>query len=66
MDNVHHQGKNKGEINPELKQKNPVQNIDVATRAMTEEELPKVFAVMDQAPNTTEFILKGTASWLWL
>ena len=46
-------------LHSELKLKKPIQVIDVATQAVTEEELPKVFAVMDQAPDTSAFILKG-------
>ncbi len=46
-------------MHAELKLKQPVQVIDVATQAVTAEELPKVFSVMDQAPNTAAFILKG-------
>ena len=37
----------------------PVQCIDVKTQAVTEDELPKVFAVMDSDPETAAFILKG-------
>lgn len=46
-------------MHSELKLKKPVQIIDVTTQAVTEAELPKVFAVMDQAPNTAAFILRG-------
>lgn len=42
-----------------LKLKRPVRVIDVTTQAVTEEELPKVFAVMDEDPGTAAFILKG-------
>ena len=33
--------------------------VDVATQAVTEDELPKVFKVMDDDPDTAAFILKG-------
>lgn len=46
-------------MHSELKLKKPVQIVDVTTQAVTEAELPKVFAVMDQAPNTASFILRG-------
>lgn len=42
-----------------LKLKKPVKIIDVATQAVTTEELPKIFAVMDQDPSTAAFILRG-------
>ena len=42
-----------------MKLKKPIQVIDVTTQSVTEEELPKVFAVMDQAPDTSAFILRG-------
>ena len=46
-------------LHSELKLKKPIQVIDVTTQSVTEEELPKVFAVMDQAPDTSAFILRG-------
>lgn len=42
-----------------LKLKKPVKIIDVTTQAVTTEELPKIFAVMDQDPSTAAFILRG-------
>ena len=42
-----------------LKLKKPVKIVDVATQAVTEDELPKVFKVMDDDPDTAAFILKG-------
>lgn len=42
-----------------LKLKRPVKIIDVTTQAVTEEELPKVFKVLDAEPETSAFILKG-------
>lgn len=42
-----------------LKLKKPVQIVDVTTQAVTTEELPKVFKVMDDDPDTAAFILKG-------
>lgn len=42
-----------------LKLKRPVKIVDVATQAVTEEELPKVFKVLDSEPETSAFILKG-------
>ncbi|ERF60583.1 putative L-ribulose-5-phosphate 4-epimerase [Treponema socranskii subsp. socranskii VPI DR56BR1116 = ATCC 35536] len=46
-------------MHSQLKLKKPVQCIDVKTQAVTEDELPKVFAVMDSDPETAAFILKG-------
>ena len=46
-------------MHSELKLKRPVKVIDVTTQAVTEEELPKVFAVIDEDPTTAAFILKG-------
>lgn len=46
-------------MHAELKLKHPIRVIDVATQAVTEEELPKVFAVMDADPTISAFILKG-------
>ena len=46
-------------LHSELKLKKPIQVIDVTTQSVTEEELPKVFAVMEQAPDTSAFILRG-------
>ena len=46
-------------MHSELKLKKTVKVIDVATQAVTEEELPKVFEVMDSDPSTAAFILKG-------
>lgn len=42
-----------------LKLKRPVKIIDVTTQAVTEEELPKIFKVLDSEPETSAFILKG-------
>lgn len=42
-----------------LKLKRPVKIIDVTTQAVTNEELPKVFKVLDAEPETSAFILKG-------
>lgn len=42
-----------------LKLKKPIKIVDVTTQAVTEEELPKVFKVLDTAPETAAFILKG-------
>lgn len=42
-----------------LKLKRPVKIIDVTTQAVTEEELPKVFKVLDAETETSAFILKG-------
>lgn len=42
-----------------LKLKKPVKVVDVTTQAVTPEELPKVFAVMDEDPSTAAFLLKG-------
>lgn len=42
-----------------LKLKKPVKVVDVTTQAVTSEELPKVFAVMDEDPSTAAFLLKG-------
>lgn len=42
-----------------LKLKKPIKVIQVATQAVTVEELPKVFEVMDQDPTTAAFLLKG-------
>ncbi len=46
-------------MHSKLKLKHPVKVIDVTTQAVTEEELPKVFSVMDEDPSTSAFILKG-------
>lgn len=42
-----------------LKLKNPVKVVDVTTQAVTLEELPKIFKVLDEEPNTSAFLLKG-------
>lgn len=42
-----------------LKLKKPIKVVDVTTQAVTPEELPKVFAVMDEDPSTAAFLLKG-------
>lgn len=42
-----------------LKLKRPVKIIDVTTQAVTNEELPKVFKVLDAEQETSAFILKG-------
>lgn len=42
-----------------LKLKRPIKIIDVTTQAVTNEELPKVFKVLDAEPETSAFILKG-------
>ena len=46
-------------LHSRLKLKNPIRVIDVITQAVTEEELPKVFKVLDSEPDTAAFILKG-------
>lgn len=42
-----------------LKMKVPVPVVDVLTQAVTAEELPKVFRVIDENPGLLAFILKG-------
>ena len=42
-----------------LKLKNAIPVVDVATQAVTEEELPKVFKVLDEDPDRIAFVLKG-------
>ena len=42
-----------------LKLKIPIPVVDVQTQAVTEDELPKVFDVIDRNPNLQAFILKG-------
>ena len=41
------------------KTKYPIPVVDVATQAVTEEELPKVFEVIDKNPGLLALILKG-------
>ena len=42
-----------------LKLKNPIKVVDVTTQAVTKEELPKVFSVLDADESASAFILKG-------
>lgn len=42
-----------------LKLKMPIPIIDVKTQAVTEEELPKVFAAIEENPGLQAFVLKG-------
>ena len=46
-------------MHSELKLKYPIPVVDVATQAVTEEELPKVFEVIDKNPGLLALILKG-------
>lgn len=46
-------------LHSQLKLKQPVKIVDVVTQAVTEDELPKVFRVLDTEPDTAAFILKG-------
>ena len=46
-------------MHSELKLNYPIPIVDVATQAVTEEELPKVYKVIDKNPNLAAFILKG-------
>lgn len=46
-------------MHSELKLKNPVKVVDVKTQAVTKEELPKVFDVLDADENASAFILRG-------
>ena len=45
-------------MHSELKLKYPIPVVDVATQAVTEEELPKVFEVIDKNPGLLALILK--------
>ncbi len=42
-----------------LKMKQPIPVVDVQTQAVTANELPKVFRVVDENPNILAFLLKG-------
>ena len=46
-------------LHSQLKLKKPVKVVDVTTQAVTQEELPKVFKVLDTEPETAAIILKG-------
>lgn len=46
-------------LHSQLKLKKPVKMVDVTTQSVTEEELPKVFRVLDTDPDTAAFILRG-------
>mgnify|MGYP003189084503 CR=1 FL=1 len=46
-------------LHSQLKLKKPVKIVDVTTQAVTQEELPKVFKVLDTEPETAAIILKG-------
>ncbi|MHB8064365.1 MAG: class II aldolase/adducin family protein, partial [Ruminiclostridium sp.] len=42
-----------------LKLKTPIPIVDVKTQAVTEEELPKVFEIIDANPELQAIVLKG-------
>lgn len=42
-----------------LKMKVPIPVVDVTTQAVTEEELKKIFLLLDENPNLSAFVLKG-------
>ncbi len=46
-------------MHSELKLKTSIKVIDVKTQAVTEEELPKIFAVLDSDVGASAFILRG-------